>query len=915
LIAAFLALAPLAWGHDPLAGRDFAAPSDEAAFRSRLSALLAAKTAAIAAPAFLEELVERAEAVARETRSDAPARILAHMLSFSPSQASTVLECDERLRVGISCLAEGDLPAARAALSEALDASRRAQAPYVGGRAERLLGDLSLVEGNAGLAEAHYEQAAGLARALDLCVAEMAALEGLADARARRGSDWRTPLSQVESLGRHLREEERSSGERCRIRLARILLAREEPAEAIQVLDGCLERPAPRRAETRRAEVLALLGQAALQDLDFERARSLLSEARDGLASDPTSAANLVAEVEMGLAHVSIWRGEFEEAERCAVRAASSSRPGAPIADDARLIRFRALYLMGRYDAALALARDAGSREILDPERRSIWLLDEAIAVRRLRREEEAAAILGDLLEEPSFASSARTGVPARVELAAIRLAQGRADEAEELARSAIASAELRLEDERPGVALDFALHRWPYGAFEIGIAAAVTSDRTAEAFELAERSKARGFLAEMGRYGPDAIRGASRDEKERWFGALRRCRELAASLAGTRNLLDAERVRAQLDRASEDLAACVRRAQATAIGEEGGPSPASTEAARSRLLGDDRILLEYFLGEERSFLFVLEKDEAVAIELGNSTEISRAVRELTDALRGASRSPRLRAALEAAARRATDLVLPAGAAGRVAGREVYVVPDGPLFGLPFEALLDPEDRALGETTTFAYGFSAGLLVSMSRHPLRLEDGILLVGDPEGEESGRLLHAREEVEAIRARFPGERETVLLGRDFTRAALFARREPVGVLHLATHTVGPRERVGLRVSGVGREGILWCEEAFQIGGSPDLVVLSGCATARGEYVRGLGVRGFLYPFLFAGATRAVASLWPVEDESVPSFMGEFYGALAQTRSVPLALARARAPFAPGARAENLPLYYSFLAYGPF
>jgi CHAT domain-containing protein len=59
--------------------------------------------------------------------------------------------------------------------------------------------------------------------------------------------------------------------------------------------------------------------------------------------------------------------------------------------------------------------------------------------------------------------------------------------------------------------------------------------------------------------------------------------------------------------------------------------------------------------------------------------------------------------------------------------------------------------------------------------------------------------------------------------------------------------------------------------------DLVVLSGCDTAAGRTLGAEGVFSLSRAFLYAGARRVIASLWPVEDRATAAFMAEFYRAL--------------------------------------
>ena len=55
---------------------------------------------------------------------------------------------------------------------------------------------------------------------------------------------------------------------------------------------------------------------------------------------------------------------------------------------------------------------------------------------------------------------------------------------------------------------------------------------------------------------------------------------------------------------------------------------------------------------------------------------------------------------------------------------------------------------------------------------------------------------------------------------------------------------------------------------------MVVLSACQTALGQDVRGEGLIGLTRGFMYAGASRLVASLWDVDDRATAALMESFY-----------------------------------------
>jgi CHAT domain-containing protein len=81
-----------------------------------------------------------------------------------------------------------------------------------------------------------------------------------------------------------------------------------------------------------------------------------------------------------------------------------------------------------------------------------------------------------------------------------------------------------------------------------------------------------------------------------------------------------------------------------------------------------------------------------------------------------------------------------------------------------------------------------------------------------------------------------------------------------------------------SGTEDDGLLQLFEIYALRLDAELVVLSACETARGPRVAGEGVFALSRGFLAAGARRAIASLWPVNDASTAELMSALFQRLA-------------------------------------
>ena len=198
----------------------------------------------------------------------------------------------------------------------------------------------------------------------------------------------------------------------------------------------------------------------------------------------------------------------------------------------------------------------------------------------------------------------------------------------------------------------------------------------------------------------------------------------------------------------------------------------------------------------------------------------------------------------------------------------VLVVPQGPLGTLPFAALHDGQ-RSLGERIQFAVASSARLAQRGLLRPPVPPRTVLAIG-----ESSRLTHAAAEVRFVGSLFDDSRTCV--DAEATLAALRQGAPQADVLHVACHAAFRADNPMFSTLQL-HDGPCTAEVAETLKLRPCIVVLSGCDTGLAGHDEGDDRVGFVRAFLVAGASRVLASLWPVDDAVTTEFMGLFYSAL--------------------------------------
>ena len=340
-------------------------------------------------------------------------------------------------------------------------------------------------------------------------------------------------------------------------------------------------------------------------------------------------------------------------------------------------------------------------------------------------------------------------------------------------------------------------------------------------------------------------------------------------------------------------------------------PEPYSVENVQQDvLLNEDTILLEYLLGEAQSYLWIVTKCGLDVLSLSSREEIEIDVRRLLSVI---SQPPTQRTFYDIS-QRLCKLLLPGDKIDFSQFKNIIIIPDGILFYLPFEALVQSKSEGTEskieyviENFDISYASSASTLALIhTKRPIREQPTDLLIfADPYyGKEEGkgkpsqesatealygeysfpRLRYSDQEARAIASLYSEEKVRMFL-REEAREEEVKTEEFQGcrILHFATHgvldeTVPRRSGVVLALDGDPTEdGFLQIHEIFNLRLNADIVVLSACQTGLGRLVRGEGIIGVSRAFFYAGASSVVASLWSVNDRSTALLMTHFYEGL--------------------------------------
>lgn len=351
--------------------------------------------------------------------------------------------------------------------------------------------------------------------------------------------------------------------------------------------------------------------------------------------------------------------------------------------------------------------------------------------------------------------------------------------------------------------------------------------------------------------------------------------------------------------------------------------------------LEPDTLLLEYALGDEKSYLFAVTSDSFQIHELPKRQLIEDPVRKYYEQMT-VRQDPSVddyqtkiktaEATLNETGSALSQMLL-GPVADKLGNKRLVLVLEGALQYVPFAALPSPESAtSLNATHEIVVEPSFSTLDAIrkrkTQNPTSPDKLVAVIADPvmprgddrvqrnpippgttvaatRDESLVRLAHASEEADAIAAAAPWGTTLIAKGFDANReTAMSANVGQFQIVHFATHGLLDSEHPevsSLVLTMVDRhgekvDGLMSLTDIYSLDLSAQLTVLSACQTALGKDIRGEGLVGLNHAFISAGSKSVVSSLWKVDDRATAVLMSEFYDAMFNQGLSPAAALRA-------------------------
>lgn len=474
-------------------------------------------------------------------------------------------------------------------------------------------------------------------------------------------------------------------------------------------------------------------------------------------------------------------------------------------------------------------------------------------------------------------------------------------------------------------------------------------------ALQVSELARARSFLESLGEVGKEIREGVDPSLLEREQSLQR---QIEAKIQTQIELLKDKSRERQAGLIEKELKSLIDerkatderiRVQSPRYADLIQPQPIGVKEIQSKLLDAETLLLEYALGEPRSYLWLVSASQIKSYELPGRAALEASAKEVYNKISSTEAVFHEGKALYWKKAAALSEMILGPVATQLGDKRLLIVTEGSLQYVPFFALPIPRSATRDTRSRVAspvpmiarheiISFPSVSVVAALRAELATRKppgkGIVVFADPVfdkdderlqpannsaassrsqaaepnirgvvrefaryGVKLDRLKETRAEAAAIRSMSTEAK----INLDFDanlKNAKSADLRGYRIVHFATHGLLDSNQPDLSCialslvdrRGEKQDGFLLLNDIYNLRLSADLVVLSACSTALGKDIRGEGLVGLTRGFMYAGAASVMASLWNVDDQGTAELMKRFYEKVLKENMQPAAALRA-------------------------
>lgn len=290
-------------------------------------------------------------------------------------------------------------------------------------------------------------------------------------------------------------------------------------------------------------------------------------------------------------------------------------------------------------------------------------------------------------------------------------------------------------------------------------------------------------------------------------------------------------------------------------------------QSLQQDFIPSDGVILSYHIGKDSLLTWVITREEVIIHRSPKPDSLQQVISRLVQSLRSVNN---FSVSENKPAMNYLYRILINPLEQRLKGfKQVVIIPDDELNELPFDMLLDNNDRYLLDQFAISYNYSCSLLAvkpttdQKSQGALALAPFISGGPLPDSVNTSRLQYSEDEIRGLNG-------SQLKGIEATKTAFISKAGHYDILHLATHafandSIPEKSFIAFYPSSNdSSKNRLYLPEIYSLPlSSTRLTILSACETGAGQLLKGEGIMGLSRAFSYAGCQNLVSSLWRADD----------------------------------------------------
>ena len=352
-------------------------------------------------------------------------------------------------------------------------------------------------------------------------------------------------------------------------------------------------------------------------------------------------------------------------------------------------------------------------------------------------------------------------------------------------------------------------------------------------------------------------------------------------------------------------------------------------------LLKPNQTIIEYFVGKDQIFVFLISKKGYQIKKLDKPNELNNTITKLRNSIYNYESQ-----ASEFATTAHLLYSQLVGPFEKDLNRNLIIIPDDALNYIPFEVLLtkaSPDFQSYRDLPYYikkhqiSYNLSATFFKQLLQQKKSTAKKELIAFAPEFKDNEQEFTTRlerrngfenlafniPEAASIHELIPGE---LFTGNNASEENFLKHAGDYKIIHLSTHAksndlLGDYSFIAMSKvnDSIEDPNRIYTSELYNLNLNADMVVLSACETGLGELQKGEGIISLARAFTYAGAKSTINSLWSVNDASTKTLMEAFYKNIKAGKTKDQALREAKLSYLENEDMDAPYFWASFIAMG--